>query len=915
MSKKILSLLLAVVMVALSVSTLIVPSFAAEEAGDTVKPTANTGFNLLENFVLKEASDSWLTAKPTVTNTGAWQAGQLNASFNAAAITAEADWSDYLSIGDTFYPFDSIKSYSTYANWVAVERDGLNGGGRRSLGLCLVDSNLTNNWAIYLATGLNYDFGSAGAGIVDYNYTPALRYVAQFGGNLTVTLDGGWHGALASGYQHLLVRHNGEVLEDIVNDNGADVSKTCTFDVKKGDVIEFISLIDPILSGDYSSKNTAAQAAWEAVPVNKNGEKELNDLRRGFRIDDIDIEYNTFTSDSKWDSSVLSNANVLAYNNTNVLFFRTYEDGVKVNTDLYELCGIDENTTLTEAYNEFCAYLKKNSRITVNSSEWSYGNVVTTTANYSAACQFQSYDPFMYYAYYYNTNLLKAASSNGFYATEADWDKMMTTIMDDLLASGLLTAGDVTVNADNASTVTVGELVASSNNASLPVYYGLDWKNFTNPPSIGKVSGEIRSGENKLGNAGFCYTAPAAGKLTITMDSMTMLDQNGNTFTTSGQGYKWNLAVNGVFKYTGGNWQATDFTEVTVDVEAGDEVIVVIFRNLATNFKPTFTASLTSDLSSLTFDTNASLVIDDAYSVKMTATPSAADGVITALVDGEWVEGTLEDGEYVFMLKEGIKVSELTATTKQSAAWENCNRDGVAVSYQLKEVVNGHTLTSSVYSTTTDKMLSYYEASTNPAVAALAKDIRHLAVAANAALNNPDGSLGDIADAEKFYIRGKSDDALTELKAAGALHSFTGEADKYQIAAANVNLDDRLSVVLLMAANEGGTLEDLRNNGYYVNAVCGGKSYDGGDTIRSVFIGDKEYMGVIINVPISMWDQMVEYTIMDADGNAVSKTLNYSVKAWCVNKYKSSSASSPESYVVRAMYNLGNSAAAYKASL
>ena len=63
------------------------------------------------------------------------------------------------------------------------------------------------------------------------------------------------------------------------------------------------------------------------------------------------------------------------------------------------------------------------------------------------------------------------------------------------------------------------------------------------------------------------------------------------------------------------------------------------------------------------------------------------------------------------------------------------------------------------------------------------------------------------------------------------------------------------------------------------------------------------------------WDQDFAYTVKDSEGNAVSKTLNYSVKDWCIAVYPGSGASSMQSYLVRALYNLGVSAAAYKASL
>ena len=556
----------------------------------------------MEKFVINGretwANEKVANGKGLINNpNGAWAAGLYEVTFTPANIQAGAKMEEYVSFTNTFHPYGAFNSSNTSTSSILLEASG-KGGNYLARALYLRnDSTYAGGWAMYLTTGVQYGSFGEGMPIVDgYKYAPTIRYTAEFGGNIEITLDGGWYDAFASGYQYLFVRHNGVVVKKIVNDEGKDVLEKITIDnVNKGDIIDFISAADPMLSKEYSQYDSVAAGKWQDLT-----DKHPLYLRRGFRIDNI--------------------------------------------------------------------------------------NVAPITA--------------------------------------------------------------------------------------------------------------------------------------------------------------------------------------------------------------------------LDFNTNVNLTINDAYGVNMSAAPLAKDGKVAALINGEWVEGTLTDGAYDFILKDGINVSDLTATG---------NGDGVTVSYQLKEIVNGHTVISPEYSTTTNEMLAYYESGVVGAeAAALAKDIRHLAVAANAAINDSEGS--SLSYAEKVYIKDKSDAALTALKEAGVNVSYTGTEGDFKIVGANVNMDNRLSMVLAMSAIGDKTLEDLRNGGYYVEAVCGGEVRST-MTIRYIELENGGYMGAIVSVPISMWDQQFAYTIKDADGNAVSDTLNYSVKDWCIRKYTGEDGDQNRTYVVRALYNLGVSAAAYKASL
>ncbi len=132
----------------------------------------------------------------------------------------------------------------------------------------------------------------------------------------------------------------------------------------------------------------------------------------------------------------------------------------------------------------------------------------------------------------------------------------------------------------------------------------------------------------------------------------------------------------------------------------------------------------------------------------------------------------------------------------------------------------------------------------------------------------------------------------------------------YVIAGANVNLGDKLSLVLVIAATEDANIWALKN-GYTLTAVGEGVNVtDNG--FAGVTAGGKEYIGIIVDVPVSAYDKTLDIVIKDADGNPVSQTMKYSVKAWCVNKYVFGD-SSFNNYLVRAVYNVGVAAADYQA--
>lgn len=136
------------------------------------------------------------------------------------------------------------------------------------------------------------------------------------------------------------------------------------------------------------------------------------------------------------------------------------------------------------------------------------------------------------------------------------------------------------------------------------------------------------------------------------------------------------------------------------------------------------------------------------------------------------------------------------------------------------------------------------------------------------------------------------------------------KAFPYVIAGANVNLGDKLSLVLLIDATADASIWDLKNGDYTLTAVGDGVNVTA-DGFAGVTAGGKEYIGIIVDVPVSAYDKTLDIVIKDAECNPVSTTMKYSVKAWCVNKY-TFGGSDFNNYLVRAVYNLGVAAAAYQ---
>ena len=199
-----------------------------------------------------------------------------------------------------------------------------------------------------------------------------------------------------------------------------------------------------------------------------------------------------------------------------------------------------------------------------------------------------------------------------------------------------------------------------------------------------------------------------------------------------------------------------------------------------------------------------------------------------------------------------------------------------------------------------DLLDAYIEGDFGATVKALAADVRALAYALDTLKN------GTAMDA----------DALARIEAGAeiptASYAFNGEAGAYKIVGVNVNMDNKLSVVILMAANNGADLEALKN-GYYVDGTSNYKAEV--QKKAGVVVNGVQYMGVIVNVPISMYNSDLSFVIKDANGTVVSQTLDYNIGVWCYNMYHFANATDAQKNVVRAVYNLGVSAAAYKASL
>lgn len=897
MKKRILSLFLAVVMLALAVPAMALTAFAA---GTGV--AYETHFSEMD---IPASLAGTYAAGDTVTLKDGWEIGMMYPDvWNKNYIAANKAQSNYVNNG-AGGGFQSWGGGGYYDGTVAATYGG------RTL--------------IFAAT---YGSGTDVRPFSSVNYNIVVRYTAERTGTATIdvsklTFRLSWNCAFA-------ILHNGNPIgqfdtDDFVYgaaaddatfnpaDNGwfqagttSDVAsqiQTITdLEVKEGDTIDFVfaSTRQDSSTADYAYSRMAAQTWDFGISYAAKEGEEVQQATMTSTLNGRYAAYNATTYG--WESEVLRffqwyDANGNEINAGGALSAGCY---AKLNPEMVQLAKIDlTNDTYAEAYNKYLALLQTENVLTMYDSNWSVGHLttgskfieikypvthvglnlglVTSSGTVGYANNPTVYD---------RTNA-NAGTGIAFFTTKDIFDIAYNELKSDFAAY-------VTDETVKAGTVQVAYADTMKSAAVAGIRLG-----HTNIP-MGLFQTDTRGGVS-WGDAAYRYTAPKNGTVTFTVDAFDAA-WGGNT--------TWNIAVNGVRQGTETtfNWQtATELdaykaavAAMSFNVSAGDTIEFLYAEGTTSSsnggFRPTITANLVYDPTDWTVE--GQLTIDSNYTVNAIVSPSNPNGVMSAVVDGETVAGVKQaDGSYKIPLKKNIFITALSSTV---------------VSYALQETIDGDTFTGATRTMDANVLLSKYEAHEDETVARLAQDIRQLADYANFKL----GNASEPSAAARTDMK-RNDEALAALP-----HNYTfgGQAGAFKFVGANVNMDHAMSLILLIdEASADANIWDLKDaaNGYAV------KVYDNGvplDVVTSEFagvtVGGVDYIGVKVEIPVAYWSRALSF-VLEQDGVAVSHTLDYSIHTWCSYVYntKGGVGRYSDAYIARGVYNLGQSAAAYQASL
>ena len=377
---------------------------------------------------------------------------------------------------------------------------------------------------------------------------------------------------------------------------------------------------------------------------------------------------------------------------------------------------------------------------------------------------------------------------------------------------------------------------------------------------------------------------------------------------------------------------------------------------------------------------SASLVISNAYAVNLYVDSVANGMTDCGVeINGVKLPATLQaDGSYKVVAKEDIKVFELTGTPNASQLTKDPANEmdkGVEITYKPYETAGDTTVYGEeVTVCTRDLLHTYIDGNYDATTKELAMAIRALADAsrvkfesgyilshyvAKPYLKGNNGAPlvagdsgytlnGKILGTLKYYTYIKEgmtpEEALAAIGQSSGGNAFadpytnadaatTGIANieagvtspyaadptdakyAYKIVGANVNLGDMVSLVFLANGNNGNSQYDLKN--YSIKVMNGSEEVEVANSgFKATEVNGKAYMGIIVDVPISLYDSDLTVTIVDGNGNEVSAPLTYSVTTWCVRNFDFATCTTESSnqYVLQGVYLLGKAAKAYVAA-
>ena len=137
----------------------------------------------------------------------------------------------------------------------------------------------------------------------------------------------------------------------------------------------------------------------------------------------------------------------------------------------------------------------------------------------------------------------------------------------------------------------------------------------------------------------------------------------------------------------------------------------------------------------------------------------------------------------------------------------------------------------------------------------------------------------------------------------------TDAAFKYNINGVTLNLTENVGFAIKIAANGSNDVAALAD-GFQVKVTIGNGIVHYYDAFVYVDETKSEVAVIVDGVPAGFFDQDYTFTVVDANGNAVSATYTYSVNAWIVNEYQFGNGS-VKMYLVRALYRMGLMAEEY----
>ena len=894
MSKRILSFLLAVVMLALAIPAMALTAFAADSAANAA-PSVSTTFSAASgNFPDYKIDGEWNMAY-NLDFKGGWSFGTLTLTTpNPATLNDIA-----FGTNPTLLEYNARNHYNNdLGDFISSGSNGWNGGSDSSPVGCVC---FMPDGGFLLVSGTRTD----STGITVQKNQTSLRYTAQYAGNVTVTVDGEWfdyvvhqnkdssYADLTVDYAHIFVLKNGTLIKDIKRGEDIEVYETISTTLAKGDTLDFVAVMDP----EYSTADeSSTKTAWKREAANRN-----------FIVDAITVNYTSVTVENATASSKLNgisaagNSVTYAYDSEEVRFFQWYDANdnpinaggqlsagcyAKLNPEMVAAAGIDlANDTYAKAYEKYLNLLMKANTLNKVNSDWSLGHMTPGG----------TFSELIYPIIHVGKNLGLVGSDgkvgypcdaayNGTLANAGQGSLYVARSSFDTSYAALKSAFATYVPDDS---VKAGTVNVAYNDAMKSLVLGEARHNITVMP-MGRFQANTRGGSG-WGYAAYRYTAPYTGTVTFVVDAFD--GQSGGTMS-------WNVVKNGAVSAatdTVTNWQTaldsykSAVAAMTFQVVAGDTIDFLYAESSgADGFRPTITATM--EYNPFQYAVEGQLKIDSNYSLGMYVKPVDVNGVLSAVVGGRAVTGEEQDnGSYYFPLKSNIFITDLTSTV---------------VSYTLKETSNGHVITTSG-SLDANAVLTAYENHSVAEISRLAKDIRQLAEYVNFKL----GKSAEPSAAARTDMK-RND---TELAALSRNYTFGGTAGAFKIVGANVNYDDSLRLLLLVDAANGGDAKWDLLSGYTMKAYSGQTALNlKTSEFGSVEANGQKYVAVMVEVPVAYWNQQITF-VVEHNGVAVSRSLNYSHNTWCAYVYqvKGGNGAYSDAYLARGVYNVGKSAAAY----